>query len=135
MWHEGRYKIPPCVNFPLIHDSCLAIDDNVVSDESTYVVNDCPMRDNDNLDAIEILPNLENIVELNTLVDELKFDECPIIIEKEIKIDEIENFALEYRDRSELPWKKSKSGIEQQNLVTNLKISSLNHLVMHLLRS
>lgn len=98
VWHEGSYKIPPCVNFPLIHDSCLAIDDNVVSDESTYVVNDCPMRANDNLDAIEILPNLENIVELNTLVDELKFDECPIIIEKEIKIDEIENFALEYRD-------------------------------------
>lgn len=97
VWHDGCSLTPPCVNFPLCHDSCLAIDDNVVSDESTCVVDNRPMRINDNLDAIEILPNLENF-ELNTLVEEIKIDECPIIKEKEVKIDEIENLALEYKD-------------------------------------
>ncbi|KAL8117061.1 hypothetical protein AgCh_023302 [Apium graveolens] len=44
--HDGCLQVPPCVNFPTIHDSCLAIDDNFVSDESTCLVDDSPMCGN-----------------------------------------------------------------------------------------
>lgn len=86
------------VNSPTNHDSCFVIDENFVHDESACLVDDCPRLNNDKLDAVENLPNLENTFELNELVDEIKIDECPIKIEKELKIDEIEIFAWVYKD-------------------------------------
>ncbi|KAL8116608.1 hypothetical protein AgCh_022954 [Apium graveolens] len=71
MKHDGCLQVPPYVNFPTIHESCLAIDDNFVFDETTCSVDYSPMCDNDNLDAVEILPNLENVIEFKKLVDEV----------------------------------------------------------------
>ena len=96
--HNGCLQVPPCVNFPTNHDSYLAIDDNFVSDEPTCLTDYCPILDNDKLDVFEVLPNFENNVELIELVDELEIDECPISIKEELKIDEIENLAKEYKD-------------------------------------
>ncbi|KAL8116599.1 hypothetical protein AgCh_022945 [Apium graveolens] len=70
--HYGCLQVPPYVNFPTIHDSCLAIDDNFVFDETTCSVDYSPMCDNDNLDAVEILPILENFIEFKKLVDEVR---------------------------------------------------------------
>ena len=96
--HNGCLEVPPCVNFPTNHDSYLAIDDKFVSDEPTCLTDDCPILDNNKLVAVEILPNFENNIELIELIEELEFDECPILIKEELKIDEIENLSKEYKD-------------------------------------
>ena len=93
--HNGCFRIPPCVDFPLCHDTYLAIDENFVSYESTCLDYNCPVLDNEKLDTTEILPDLVDNVVLNELVDEIKIDEYPILIEKDVLIDD---FALEYKD-------------------------------------
>ena len=93
--HDGCFRIPPCVDFPLCHDTYLATDENLVSDESTCLDDNCLLLESDILDVAEVLPNLEDNVVLNELVDEIKIDEFPIILEKNVILD---NFALEYKD-------------------------------------
>ena len=93
--HNGCFRIPPCVDFPLCHDTYLATDENLVSDESTCLDDNCLLLESDILDVAEVLPNLEDNVVLNELVDEIKIDEFPIILEKNVILD---NFALEYKD-------------------------------------
>lgn len=56
--HNSCLQIAPCVNFRRIHNSCLIIDENFVSDVTTYLVDNCPKHVNDKLDAIVILTNL-----------------------------------------------------------------------------
>ena len=41
--HNGCFKIPPCVDFPLWHDTYLEPDENLVCDESTCLDDICPL--------------------------------------------------------------------------------------------
>ncbi|KAL1823664.1 hypothetical protein ACET3Z_010442 [Daucus carota] len=93
--HNGCFRIPPCVDFPLCNDTYLATEENLVSDESTCLDDNCSLLESDKLDVAENLPNLEDNVVLNELVDEIKIDEFPIILEKNVILN---NFALEYKD-------------------------------------